>query len=58
MKRVRIGRKIEKKKNFIPIRSDPTQVKKLKNKCKKILKIKKHQPGFISRRNGSGQAAK
>jgi len=58
MKRVRIGRKIERKKKFIPIRSNPTQVKKLKNKCKKILKIKKHHPGFISRRNGSGQAAK
>src|SRR6266567_4071153 len=58
MKRVRIGRKIERKKNFIPIRSNPTRVKKFKNKCKKILKIKKHHPGFISRRNGSGQAKK
>src|SRR6266567_1747078 len=57
-KRVRIGRKIEKKKNFIPLRSNPTRVKKFKNKCKKILKIKKHHPGFISRRNGSGQAEK
>ena len=57
-KRVRTGRKIEKKKNFIPIRSNPTRVRKLKNKCKKILKIKKHHPGFISRRNGSGQAEK
>jgi len=58
MKRVRIGRKKEKKKNFIPIRSNPTRVKKFKNKCKKILKIKKYHPGFISRRIGSGQAAK
>jgi len=58
MKQVRIGRKIEKKKIFIPIRSNPTRVKKFKNKCKKILKIKKYHPGFISRRNGSGQAAK
>src|SRR6266568_1368777 len=57
-KRLRIGRKIETKKNFIPIRSNPTRVKKFKNKCKKFLKIKKHHPNFISRRNGSGQAAK
>ena len=56
--RVRIGQKIEKKKNFIPIRSNPTRVRKFKTKCKKILKIKKHHPGFISRRNGSGQAEK
>jgi len=58
MKRVRIGQKIEKKKNFIPIRSNPTRVTKFKNKCKKILKIKKHHPGFISRQNGSGQVKK
>jgi len=45
-------------KNFLPIRSNPTRVRKLKNKCKKILKIKKHHPGFISRRNGSRQADK
>lgn len=38
------------------VRSNPTRVRKFKNKCKKILKIKKHHPGFISRRNGSGQA--
>ena len=57
-KRVKTGRKVEKKKNFIPIRSNPTRVRKLKNKCKKILKIKKHHPGFISRGNGSGQAEK
>src|SRR6266567_2667974 len=57
-KRVWTGQKIEIKKNFIPIRSNPTRVRKFKNKCKKILKIKKHHPGFISRRNGSGQAAK
>src|SRR6266581_3897833 len=41
MKRVRTGRKIENKKNFIPIRSNPTRVRKFINKCKKILKIKK-----------------
>ena len=58
MKRVMTGRKIEKKKTFIPLRSNPTRGKKFKNKCKKILKIKKHHPGFISRRNGSGQAEK
>ena len=52
------GRKIEKKKNFIPLRSNPTRVKKFKKKCKKILKIKKHHPGFISRGNGLGQAEK
>jgi len=57
-KRVRIGRKKENKKNCIPIRSNPTRVRKFKNKCTKILKIKKHHPGFISRRNGSGQAEK
>src|SRR6266704_2032519 len=51
-KRVRTGRKIENEKNFIPIRSNPTRVRKFKNKRKKILKIKKHHPGFISRRNG------
>jgi len=58
MKRVRIGQKIEKKKNFILIRSNPIRVKKFKNKCKKILKIEKYHLGFISRRNGSGQATK
>ena len=58
MKRVMTGRKIEKKKNLIPLRSNPTRVKKFKNKCKKILKIIKHHPRFISRRNGSGQAKK
>ena len=45
-------------KNFIPLRSNPTRVKKFKNKCKKILKINKHHPRFISKRNGSGQAEK
>ena len=55
-KRVRKCRKIENKKNFLPIRSNPNRVRKFKTKCKKILKIKKHHPGFISRRNGSGQA--
>jgi len=48
-KRVRAGGKIENKKNFIPIRSNPTRVRKFKNECKKILKIKKHHPGFLSR---------
>src|SRR6266571_4584523 len=57
-KRVRTGPKIENKKNFIPIRSNPTRVRNFKNKCKKILKIKKHHPGFISRRNGSGGSKK
>ena len=57
-KRVRTGRKIENNKYFLPTRSNPTRVRKFKNKCKKILKIKKHRPGFISRRNGSGQAEK
>jgi len=50
--------KIENKKNYIPIRSNPTRVRKFKNKCKKILKITKHHPGFISRQNGLGQAEK
>src|SRR6266568_1205604 len=57
-KRVRTGRKIENKKNLFPIRSNPTRVRKFKNKCKKILKIKKHHPGFITRRTGSVQAEK
>ena len=39
-KRVRTGRKIEKKKNFLPIRLKPTRVRKFKNKCKKIKKLK------------------
>jgi len=56
MKRIRIGRKVEKKKIFIPIRLNRSRVTKFKNEGKKILKIKKHHPGFISRRNGSGQA--
>ena len=51
-KQVRTGRKIEKKKNFLRIRSNPTQVRNFKNKCKKILKIKKDHPGFITRRTG------
>jgi len=58
MKRVRTGRKIENKNNFLPIRSNQTRVRKFKNKCKKILKIKKHHPDFISRRNGPGQTEK
>ena len=57
-KRAKTGRKIENKNNFLPIRSNPTRVRKFKNKCKKILKINKHRPRFISRRNGSGQAEK
>ena len=57
-KRVRTGRKKEKKKNFLPIRSNPTRVRKFKNKCKKISKIKKHPPGFISSQNGQGQDEK
>jgi len=56
--RVRTGRKIENKKNTIPIRSNPTRVIKFKNKCKRILKSKKHHSGFISSRNESGQAEK
>src|SRR6266700_1995323 len=40
-KRVRTGRKIENKKNFIPIRSNPTRVRKFINKCKKNSKNKK-----------------
>ena len=32
----------------IHIRSNPTRVKKFKNECKKILKIKKHHQRFIS----------
>ena len=57
-KRVKTGRKIEKKKNILPIRSNPTRVRKFKNKCTKILKIRKHHPGIISRGNGSGQDEK
>ena len=57
-KRVWTGRKIENKKNFLPIRSNPTRVREFKNKCKKVLKIKKHLPGFISSRNGPVQAEK
>ena len=53
-KRVKTGRKIEKKKNFLPIRSNPTRVRKFQNICKKNLKNKKCHPGFISRRNESG----
>src|SRR6266702_2877620 len=56
--RVRAGQKIENKKNFIPTRSNPTRVRKFKNKCKKFLKIKKHHPDFVSRGYGSGQAKK
>ena len=58
MKRVKIGRKLVQKKNFLPIRSNPTRVRKFKNKCKKILKMKKHHQGFISRRNELEQAEK
>ena len=58
MKRAKTGRKIENKNNFLPTRSNPTRVAKFKNKCKKILKIKRHYPGIISRRNGRRQAKK
>jgi len=51
-------KKNREQKNFLPIRSNPTRVRKLKNKCRKILKIKKRHPGFISRRNGLGLAEK
>ena len=57
-KRVRTGRKIENKKNFLPISSNPARVREFKNKCKKRLNIKKHHPGFISSRNGPVQAEK
>ena len=57
-KRVWTGRKIENKKNFLPIRSNPTRVREFKNKCKKILKIKKHYPGIVSSRKGPVQADK
>ena len=57
-KRVKTGRKILKKKNFLRTRSNRSRVSKFKNKRKKILKIKKHHLGFISRRNGSGPAEK
>ena len=57
-KRARSARKIENKKNFHPIRSNPTRFRKFKNKCKKILKIIKHHPGIILRQNGPGQAEK
>ena len=39
-KRVWTDRKIENKKNFLPIRSNPTRVREFKNNCKKILKLK------------------
>jgi len=55
---VKTGRKIENKKNLFPTRPNPTRVTEFKNKCKKILKIKKYHPGFISIRNGPGQAEK
>jgi len=58
MKRVKTDRKTENKKYFFPLRSNPTRVRKFKNECKKVLKIKKHHPGFISGKNGSGQAEK
>ena len=58
MKRVKAGRKIEKKKNFIPIRSNPARVRKFKNKFKKIPKIRKRHPRLISGRNRSRQAEK
>jgi len=57
-KRVKTGRKMENKKNLFPTRPNPTRVTEFKNKCKKILKIKKYHPGFISIRNGPGQAEK
>ena len=57
-KRDRTDRKIENKKNFHPIRSNPTRVRNFKNKCKKILKIKKHHPSFILSQNGPVQAEK
>src|SRR6266702_534569 len=44
--RVRTGRKIENKKNFIPIRSNPTRVRKFINKCKKNSKNYKTSSGL------------
>ena len=57
-KRASTDRKMENKKNFLPIRLNPTRVRKFQNKCKKNLKNKKYHPGFISRRNELGQAIK
>ena len=57
-KRASTGPKREIKNNFLPIRSNPARVRKFKNKCRKILKIIKQRPGFISRRNGQGQDEK
>ena len=39
-KRARTDPKIEKKKNFLPIRSNPTRVRKFKYNCKKFKKLK------------------
>ena len=44
-KPVKTGRKIVKKKSFLPVRSNLTRGTKFRNKCKKILKIKKHHLG-------------
>ena len=52
MKWVKRGRKIEKKKSFLTIRSNPTRGRTFKNKCKNILKIKKHHLGSFQDETG------
>ena len=56
-KRVRTGRKIENKTNFLPIRLNPTRVRKFKYKCRKIFKIKKTSSRlhFTTKRAKSGR---
>ena len=51
------GREREKK-IIVPFYSYPTWNRELNKKLQKIQKIKKHQDGFISSQNGSGEAEK
>ena len=51
-------RKRKKKKFIVPISSFPTSNREFQKKRKKIQKIKKHNYGFFSSRNGLGVAEK
>ena len=44
----------KKKKDIVPIHSNPTQNWEFLKNSKEMQKIKKHHYGFISRQNGTG----
>ena len=56
MGQAEIERKKKRKKIIVPIHSIPTANRDFQKNSKKIQKIKKHQYGFFSTQNGTGEA--